>query len=344
MNKTKVIATAEKYIQDRKYDKAIKELQGLAIHYPQDPRLKLKIAEVYAKKKDISTAVKIYEEVAEAYTKSQFYLKAITVYKSILMLNPALVKMNEKLGELYHNVNMDGEAMRQYQIIVGYYEGHGQLKEALKIREKMLEVDPSSTTNRLRLAEIYQSDGNSEESLKQYEATAATIVGKEDESGLTEVYEKILYFKPDNSSVVLSLFRRYFKRKDFEKIITFFEKATPQVKTDDEINYLAAEAYLRLDQVHEAKKRFKELYEKMLKLKDWQKSDYLYGRIHQEFELDDDYFEKIEALRKEAGRPPAYLTESHRVDTQPNRPDLEKTGEVAVEEEEEKTNKQKKSD
>ncbi|OGQ26094.1 MAG: hypothetical protein A3I75_01585 [Deltaproteobacteria bacterium RIFCSPLOWO2_02_FULL_50_16] len=330
MSKEKIFETAEKYIKERKYDRAIKELQSLLAYTPHDLRLKLKVAEVFAKKRDLSLAIKTYQEVAEEYIKSNFYLKAIAVYKNILKINPALVDINEKLGDLFHNVGMENESINQYQIIAGYYESHGKNKEALKIREKMVAADPSSTTNRMRLAELYQNEGEAENSLKHYETAASTILGNKSKTGLIEVYEKILHLKPNNPKIALSLSRLYFQKKEFEKIIRLFEKAPEKVKGDDEIFYLAAEACLRVDQVQEAKKRFKALYQKKLDEKDWRVSDYLYGRIRQEFEMDDDYFSKVEEIRVAAGRPPTSLPEDRRAAAQTKRPDLERTDEFDI--------------
>ena len=167
--------------------------------------------------------------------------------------------------------------------------------------------------------------------MKQYESAAASIVGKKNKGGLMEVYEQILHLKPDKPKVVLSLFRLYYQKKAFEKIVNFFEKkATEQVQSDDEIHYLASEAYLRLDQTQESKKRMKILYEKKLAGKDWKASDYLYGRIRQEFEMDDDYFKKVEEIRISAGRPEVSLPDSHKAETPKDRPDLERTDEFSV--------------
>jgi pilus assembly protein FimV len=328
VSKQKVVSSIDKLIRERKYDKAIKELQGLLTQHPEDLRLKLKIAEVYAKKKDNKTAIRMFQEVADAYVDNKFHLKAIAVYKNVLTLNPALVEVNEKLGDLYHDLSMEDDAIQQYQIIAGHYESHGKTQDALRVREKIIGADPSSTTNRLRLAEIYQSEGDADESLKHYEKAAVAFLGKKHKAGLLEAYQKIIHLKPDNPKVALSLFRLYYQKKEFEKIIKTFEKAPGSVQSDDEIHYLAAEAYLRLDQTQEAKKRLKALYEKMLQQQDVKKADYLYGRVRQEFELDDDYFGSIEELRIQAGRPQTSLPETHKAETQNDSPDLEKTGEV----------------
>lgn len=81
MNKTKLLESIEQYLADAKYDKALKVFQKLIATYPEDMRLKLKLGDLYVKRKELAVAVGTYQEVAEAYVKEQFHLKAIAVYK-----------------------------------------------------------------------------------------------------------------------------------------------------------------------------------------------------------------------------------------------------------------------
>ena len=65
MSKEKIIEQAEAYFQAGKFDRAIKEYQRLLGEDPYDMRAKLKIADLHARKKEVSTSVQIYQEVAE---------------------------------------------------------------------------------------------------------------------------------------------------------------------------------------------------------------------------------------------------------------------------------------
>ena len=130
MSKEKLLEQAEKYAKDGKLDKAIKELQKLVATDPLDMRVRLKVADYYVKKKEIPLALKTYQEVADFYAKENFHLKSIAVYKTILKLNPSIVEINEKLGDLYRQVGLDDDAVNQYYIVAGYYDNKGMTLQA----------------------------------------------------------------------------------------------------------------------------------------------------------------------------------------------------------------------
>ncbi|MBI2982024.1 MAG: hypothetical protein HYY44_07025, partial [Deltaproteobacteria bacterium] len=88
MSKEKIIAQAEKFAKTGKFEKAIKELQKAAGDDMLDMRVRLKIADLYARMKKNQEAIKQYIEVADFYYRKNFHLKAIAVYKAVLKLNP----------------------------------------------------------------------------------------------------------------------------------------------------------------------------------------------------------------------------------------------------------------
>lgn len=301
MSKEKIIEAAEKFLKAGKFDKAIKEYQKLVSADPADVRAKLKIAEIYARKKETPTAVKIYREVADAYAQENFHLKAIAVYKTILKLAPTLVEINEKLGDLYHQVGLDNDAINQLYIVATFYDSKGMLKEALAVRQKIVTIDPSNTTGRIRLAELMQADGKTDESLREYERAAELLTSKKDRDGLIEVYEKMLYFRPDNIGMLGKLCRIYFEKKEFKKALRRIESSPAEIKKNINIVELWAEALLEDRQVDAARRKFKELYSMSIEGKEAERSAKIYGRVLQEFGDDQDYLNDLEEIRKSAG-------------------------------------------
>jgi tetratricopeptide (TPR) repeat protein len=301
MSKEKIIEQAEKFIQGGKFDRAIKEYQKLLAENPADMRAKLKLADIYARKKEIPTAIKTYREVADAYSQENFHLKAIAVYKTILKLSPTLIEVNEKLGELYHKVGLDNDAINQFYIVASYYDGKGMAREAMEIRKKILAIDPANTTGRIRLAELMQSEGQTEESIREYERAAEILASKKDRDGLIEVFEKMLYFRPDNVEMLTKLCRLYFAKREFKKVLRRIEGAPAEVKKNLAVEELWAEALLEDRQVDASRKKFKELYSLSLEAKEAERAARVYSRILQEFSDDQDYLNELEEIRKESG-------------------------------------------
>ena len=300
-SKEKIIEAAEKLFKAGKYDKAIKEYQKLLAEDPADMRARLKLADIYARAKDLPTAIKTYREVADQYAQDNFHLKAIAVYKTVLKLAPTVIEINDKLGDLYHKVGLDNDAMNQYYIVSTYYDNKGMVAEAKEVRKKILNVDPSNTTGRIRLAELMQAEGNVDGSIREYERTADILTQKHDRDGLVEVYEKMLYYKPDNADMLIRLCKIYFEKRDFKKALRKLDAATPEVRKSLEVNELWAEALLEDRQVDASRRKFRDLYSMTIEANDTERAARVYSRVLQEFNDDQDYLNEFEEIRKTQG-------------------------------------------
>lgn len=223
----------------------LKQTLALSAQEPNDLRLKLKIGELYARKKDLSSAIPIFAEVAKAYEQEDFQLKAIAIYKNILKVSPGSVEFNEKLGDLYQKMGMNDDAAQQYQIVMQFYRNRRNFDDALQAGRKLIEAQPDQVQNRLRIAELYFNLGKQEESMSEYEKIARDLRKEmKHVDVLAEVYEKILLKKPEETGLLLDLCVFYLKLGKPQKAIAKIEKA-----------------HLEQDE------KFKAVYEKALEMK-----------------------------------------------------------------------------
>ncbi|MBU4484196.1 tetratricopeptide repeat protein [bacterium] len=259
LNKDKILAQAKKLISQGKYDAAIKEYDKVLTVDPDDMRVKIRIAELYAKQKRINEAIKVYRQVAESYEKDGFYLKAVTVYKSILRLNPSLMEVNKSLAEIYEQMGLSKDALYQYQILASSYEQKGLVDKALEVRRRLVELEPSEVTLRLRLAELYQWEGQEQESLDEYERVAEQYRAEGKIDRAIDLYEKILAHRPDNFDMIRELVLIYRKRGELKKAVKYLESHPDMLQGDPYLINILAEMYARLNQVESAKERYREL-------------------------------------------------------------------------------------
>ncbi len=203
----------------------LKDYLAMSAKDPTDMRVKLKIGELYFKKKDLPNGIAVFREVAEHYTKEGFLLKAIAIYKNILKLSPGSVEFNEKLGELYHQMGMKPDAAQQYQIVIHYHQSRHHFDDALRASRKLVEVEPEHVQHRLRLAELYFNRGMQDESLHEYEKIARDLRREMKQLDvLAEVYEKILAKKPNELGLLRELCVFYLKLKNPQKALRKIEK------------------------------------------------------------------------------------------------------------------------
>ena len=155
LNKEKLLEQAQAFVDEGKIDKAIREYEKILFSDVKDLRVKIRIAELYTKQKQSEQAIKLYREVALQYTDEGFYLKAVTVYKQILRLNPSLIEINEELAKLYERMGILGDAVRQYDIVANALDRRGDRERSLEIREKIVQLHPDDIASPTPISKIY---------------------------------------------------------------------------------------------------------------------------------------------------------------------------------------------
>jgi len=261
LNKEKILEQARIYADDGKFDKAISEYEKILLADPSDLRVKLRVAELYTKRKQITDAIRIYREVADSYSNEGFYLKAVTVLKNVLRLNPTLIDVNQMLAELYERMGLTQDAIRQYGILAATLDQKGEGEKALEIRKKIVDLDPAQEDARVKLAEMYQREGRSEEAVDQYAAivTVYESQGKKDLK-LADMYEKVLAHR-DNTEMLKALCRIYDKLGEKKKVLKWMEQAKSIAAVDPELLEIQARIYASLNQIETARSKYLALAE-----------------------------------------------------------------------------------
>lgn len=209
-----------------RFDKELEEALAASRENPNDLRLKIRIGEIYFKKRDLSKGVAYFKEVAESYIDSGFVLKAIAIYKNIIRMLPGSVEYNEKLAELYQQIGMKKDSIIQYLIMINYYQNHQNKEKVLETARKMVSLDPEDIQNRMALAEIYYNQGIHDEALKEYEEIGNQLKNKDEkEIGLLiDVLEKIYFRRPKDKELLLEICTLCVKNGDLQSAIRKIEK------------------------------------------------------------------------------------------------------------------------
>ncbi|MBI2346485.1 MAG: tetratricopeptide repeat protein [Deltaproteobacteria bacterium] len=261
INKEQLLQQAKRSLDEGRIDRAIQEYQRIVAADPRDYRVRLRIAELYVRLKQIPKAVHVYQDVAAAYADEGFYLKAVTVYKNILRLNPSLREVNAKLADLYEKMGLAQDAINQYQILVSVSEQKGDHKGVLDVRRRIVALDPANITNRIRLAESYQVEGQDHASLQEYEALAEQLKESGEATQLIDLYEKVLARRPDHHEFLQRVCRLYYRQGEYKKALRRIEASAAVAATDPELLTMQAEMYWRQNQLESAKGKWQEVAE-----------------------------------------------------------------------------------
>lgn len=168
INKNKVIAAAQKYVQKGQFDKAIKEYRKIVEAEPEDVRTWLKIGDLQAKKGAPAEATDTYLRVANHYSEQGFYLKAVAVYKQVLLLQPRFVEVHLKLAALYQQLGLLTDARRQLEVAHQVLAEEGRVEDSMQVLRAMTEIDPENVAVRIRLAETLSKEKKVDDAVEEF--------------------------------------------------------------------------------------------------------------------------------------------------------------------------------
>ena len=206
IDREKVLQSAQKYVEKKKYDRAIAEYQRVIQEDPNDARTLLKIGDLQARLQAFPEAIATYDRVGQYYSSQGFALKAIAVYKQIRELikkhAPALADryghIVPKLAEIYTQLGLTSDALAAYDEVATRLQRGGRDREAIDVFRRMVELDPSNPLPHLRLAEACCRVQALDEAIELFWRAAELLLGLSRREDALKVVERILHFRVDS--------------------------------------------------------------------------------------------------------------------------------------------------
>src|SRR5580704_975146 len=249
-NKQKVLSAAEKYVQQGKMQNAISEYEKVTKADPKDLTVTNTVGDLYSRLGDADKATECFKTVGDAYATQGFTVKAIAMYKKISKLKPSLESVL-KLAELYTQQGLFNDARAQYLQVADEFLKSGELENAVRIFQKILEMDPENTNMRVRLAEVYVRLGKKNEAWQIFSAAAETLRSKGSLSGAEEVLQRMLTLDPGNSYALLMQGRNLLEAGDAAAAIESLQKVSDLDSNPDGLRDLL-KAYLKIGRLSDA--------------------------------------------------------------------------------------------
>ena len=249
-NKQKVLSAAEKYVQQGKMQNAIAEYEKVLKADPKDLTVTNTVGDLYSRLGEVDKATEAFKIVGDAYASQGFTVKAIAMYKKISKLKPSLESVL-KLAELYTQQGLFNDARAQYLQVAEEFLKSGELDNAVRIFQKILEMDPENTAMRVRLAEVYIRLGKKTDAWQIFSAVAETLRSKGSLSGAEEVLQRMLTLDPGNGYALLMQGRNQLEAGDAEAAIESFQKVSDLDSNPDGLRDLL-KAYLKTGRLSDA--------------------------------------------------------------------------------------------
>lgn len=202
-NKTKVLAAAEKFVQQGKLQNAIAEYEKVVREDPKDLTVLNTIGDLYARVGQNEHAVHYFKKVADQYAQDGFTVKAIAIYKKLSKLAPNNAEHITRLAELYTQQGLYSDARAQYMLIADAHLRAGEHNQAARVFQRILELDPENTATQAKLAELYMKTGKKDEAVKIYSSAAEALYARRSYEAATEALAKVVTLDPHNAGALL---------------------------------------------------------------------------------------------------------------------------------------------
>jgi len=154
--------------------KTIKEYEKLLKARPEDLKARLKLADLYIKAGDKDRAVSELLEIAQQYLKQEMDLKAISIYKKILVLNPDFLDVYYRLGDLYMKRGLLGDAKIQYKRVLE------RAPHEYQAEEKIRKIERKEKERRAKEKEAEGKKAIMKDLMKEIEEQLSVQVEKDD--------------------------------------------------------------------------------------------------------------------------------------------------------------------
>jgi pilus assembly protein FimV len=249
-NKQKVLSAAEKFVQQGKLQNAIAEYDKILKHDENDLTVNNTIGDLYARLGDVPKGIECFKKVGDAYAAQGFTVKGIAMYKKITKLQPS-VDSSLKLAELYTQQGLFNDARAQYLQVAEDFMKNGDLEQAVRLFQKVLEMDPENVPMRVKLAEVYLRLGKKKEAWEIFSAAAESLRARGSLAAAEDILKRMSALDPGNSYVLLLRGKAALESDDPKNAIEHLEKAADLDSHPEGLRDLL-KAYLQLGSLTKA--------------------------------------------------------------------------------------------
>jgi tetratricopeptide (TPR) repeat protein len=246
-NKQKALSAAEKFVQQGKLQNAITEYEKILKNDAKDLTVANTVGDLYARLGESDKAIECFKSVGDAYATQGFTVKAIAMYKKITKIKGSL-EGTLKLAELYTQQGLFNDARAQYLQVAEEFLRSGELEQAVRIFQKILEMDPENVAMRVRLAEVYIRLGKKTESWQIFSAAAESLRARGQLAAAEDILQRMMTLDPGNSYALLLRGRNALESGDTDSAIKLLEKVADMDSHPDGLRDLL-KAYLQAGRI-----------------------------------------------------------------------------------------------
>ncbi|HEY2390357.1 MAG TPA: tetratricopeptide repeat protein [Candidatus Angelobacter sp.] len=225
-NKAKVLAQAEKFVQQGKLPNAIAEYEKIVKEDPKDVTVLNTIGDLNARVGNNDEAMYYFKKVGDMYAQNGFAVKAIAIYKKLTKIGPYNAEHTTKLAELYGQQGLFNDARTHYMQVADQLLKSGDNQQAARVFQKILELDPENAHTQAKLADLYQKLGKKDEARNIFYTAAESLYARGSYAAAEEALEKVLSLDPANTGALMLRGLIAVDAGDSQVAVQYLEKVT----------------------------------------------------------------------------------------------------------------------
>ena len=268
-DREKLLQSAQKWVDKKRYDRAVEDYLKVVQLDPKDMRTLLKVGDLQTRIQAYDQAIATYDRVGQFYAEQGFALKAIAVYKQIREVirkhAPALTEryayIVPKLAEIYAQLGLTSDALAAWDEVAARYQRNNLDRDAIEVFQKMVALDSTNPLPYLRLAEACCRVQDLDEAIQAFWTAAELLLKLERREDALKVIERILHFKadPQYARMAAQLYLQKGRREDGLQALAKLQIAFQVDPRDLDTLGLLAQAFTVIGQADKAIEVYKEM-------------------------------------------------------------------------------------
>ena len=202
LNKSQALNTAKQYVLQRNVRAAVEIYREIIEADPTDLDAINTLGDLFLSTGRPQEAIAQFSRVAVGYIEGGHTRKAIATLKKMIVSDPSNIETAIKLADLYAQAGLPSEARQHYLQISEALTRKGQTSEALIVYRKTVDLDPSNTSGRIKLGELYLREGMNDQAYEAFVTAADQLAAKSENRRALNAYNEALAIRPDNQEVL----------------------------------------------------------------------------------------------------------------------------------------------
>jgi tetratricopeptide (TPR) repeat protein len=158
-------ALTEKLVKKGKIQQAIDENLKILSGDERDIPIRNKLGELYIRTNQPDEAIREYRVISKHYEEIGEHSKSIAFLKKIIRLDPENYDSIKKMALLLHKKGFTSEAKREYSKLADHLVKKKNIKEAISVYKKLIEIDSEDLTHKVTLAELFSKEGSADQAI-----------------------------------------------------------------------------------------------------------------------------------------------------------------------------------